>query len=189
MNKKRIDKLAEAVSNEDIAQIATEKLLQSGSLVMSDDITYQKIPKVKPKTFEEITNTSVINLPKNQVKPVNGRIFAIAQDPGEMKTEGGILLPTAYSLPEARKGKKREILRYFVVDVADNCNINVPAENLQFAKFRKLERGDEIFPFIPQEAEEWSFPIVHDFYNNNDYIVFHETELAGVGMSPLLKKE
>jgi hypothetical protein len=150
----------------------------------------ENLPKVDQKTYEEITKTSVITLPDNKVKPVNQRIFAIAQDPGEMKTDSGIILANTYNLPEAKKGRKREVLRYFVVDVSDDCDVKVPyTKDDGTISRRNLERGDEIFPFIPAEAEEWSFPLVHDFYNNNDYIVFHQSELAGVGMSSLLKKE
>lgn len=186
MNKqsKRIDKLTDAIGHE-VGAINSE-----WESVSTEDMLYKKIPKIPGNTYEDITKVSVINLPNNQVKPVNGRIFAIAQDPGEMKTEGGLILPTAYSMPEERKGLKRERLRYFVVDVAEDCNIKVPTKGPQNEDWkRNLERGDEIFPFMPQDADGWTPPIVHDFYNNQDYIVFHESELAGVGMSGLLKKE
>ena len=146
-----------------------------------------KKPKLEQKSYEEITAQSVIKLPKNQVRPVNQRIFCIAVDPGEMKTEGGIILPTEYSLTEAKGGQKRRLLRYFVVDVADDCNIRY--EKIANVAPSKIERGDEIFPFIPVEAVDFKFPTVHDFYNHKDYIVLHETELGGVGISSLLAKK
>lgn len=139
------------------------------------------LPRVGQKTYKDITATSVIELPKNDVKPVNQRIYCIATDPGEMKTGGGIILPSTHNSPEAKGGRKRELRRYWVVDVADDCNIKFNG--------RKISRGDEVYPFIPQEAEEWTFPMIFDFYTNKEYTVIHETELAGVGMSSLLKKE
>lgn len=146
------------------------------------------LPRVGKKSYKDITATSVIELPKNEVKPVFGRIFCIAQDPGEMKTGGGIILPNTHNAPEAKGGRKRELMRYWVVDVADDCKVTVPVARKSEER-RKLERGDEVYPFIPQEAEEWTFPTVFDFYLNQEYLVIHETELAGVGMSPALKKE
>jgi len=150
-------------------------------------LTAGKPPKVDQKSYEEITAQSVVKLPKNQVRPVNQRIFCVAVDPGEMKTESGLILPTEYTQPEAKGSQKRRLFRYFVVDVADDCNIKY--EKTKNSEPSKIERGDEVFPFIPVEAVDFNFPTVHDFYNHEDYIVFHETELGGVGVSSLLAKE
>ncbi len=189
LREKRIDKLAEAVKDQPTPQQS------SGSIFKGKGPTHEidNLPKRKePQSFKEITATSVIELPKNQVKPVNQRIFCFEQDPGEMKTQGGIIVPSSHNLPDAKGGKARYRKRYFVIDVADDCTVMVPVDpnngNNPENK-RKLARGDEVYPFIPQEAEEWSFPTVFDFYVNAAYLVFHETELAGVGMSSLLKKE
>lgn len=174
----RIDRLAEAVKDQPEPQHG------SGSIFKGKGPTHEidNLPKRKEaKSYEEITATSVIELPKNQVKPVNQRIFCFEQDPGEMKTQGGIIVPSSHNLPDAKGGKARYRKRYFVIDVADDCTIKV--------NDRKISRGDEVYPFIPQEAEEWSFPTVFDFYVNAAYLVFHETELAGVGMSSLLEKK
>ena len=157
-------------------------------------MTNEKKPRVKEQSFEEITAQSVITLPKNQVRPVYQRIFCIAVDPGEMKTEGGVIIPTSFNQPEAKSNQKVKLMRYFVVDVADDCTIRfkknrndrtVPSSLPQ----DKIERGDEVFPFIPPDAVDFVFPEVFDFYNNERYIVFHETELGGVGVSPLISKE
>ena len=145
------------------------------------------IPQVKRKSFEEITVQSVIKLPRNQVRPVNQRIFCFEVDPGEIKTEGGLYLPTSYNKPEAKGGQTRKLMRYFVIDVADDCTIRFSKDRNSEA--RKIERGDEVYPFIPDTAVEHDVIVLHDFYNQQDYVVFHETELGGVGVSPLISKE
>lgn len=132
-------------------------------------------------SYTDKTVMSVIELPKNQIKPMNRRIFAIAQDPGEMKTAGGVIVPTDFSMPESKRGVERKLRRYYVVDVADDVDLQVNG--------RKLSRGDEIFPFIPQEAEEWTFPEVFDFYISKKYLVFEQLEICAIGMSSSLKKE
>lgn len=144
-------------------------------------------PRIKQQSYEDITAQSVIKLPHNQVRPVNQRIFCIAIDPGEMKTEAGIILPTTYTSIEAKGNQKRNLLRYFVVDVADDCDIRF--EKMANVAPSKIKRGDEVFPFIPVEAVDFKFPTIHDFYNHENYIVLHQTELGGVGISSLLKKE
>jgi len=147
----------------------------------------EKPPKVEQKSYKDLTAKSVIKLPHNQVRPVNGRIFVITVDPTEMKTEGGIILPSSYQKETAKGSQKRTLLRYFVIDVADDCTIRfTKTEN---SSPSKIERGDEVFPFIPVEAVDFEFPELHDFYNNENYTVIHETELGGVGVSSLIEKE
>ena len=158
-----------------------------GKPPITTSVTDGKPSKVDQKSYEDITAQSVVKLPKNQVRPVNQRIFCIAINPGEMKTEGGIILPTEYTSAEAKGSQKRSLFRYFVVDVADDCSIRY-GKMANIAP-SKIERGDEVFPFIPVEAVDFKFPTVHDFYNHEDYIVLHETELGGVGISSLLAKE
>jgi hypothetical protein len=159
---------------------------------MSDKLRnnqYDEAPKkLEKKSYEEITAVGVIELPKNRVKPVNQRIFCIAQDPGLMKTDGGIILPSVHNASEGKGGQKRKLMRYFVVDVADDCDIrfNKTEDNPEGSK---IERGDEVFPFIPAEAVEWSFPETFDFDLNIGYVTIHQTELAGVSISPLIEKE
>ena len=182
---KRIDRLAEAVKEQPTPQHS------SGSIFRGKGPTHEidNLPKRKePKSFKEITAQSVIELPKNQVKPVNQRFFCIGQDPGEMKTAGGVILPSIHNAPEAKGGQKRELLRFWVIDVADDCDIMIPT-GPEFKERRKVERGDEIYPFIPEDAVDWSFAKVFDFYINQQYYVFHQTELDGVGMSSLSEKE
>ena len=137
--------------------------------------------KIQNAGYGQNAVVSVIELPKNQIKPVNRRIFAIEQDPGEMRTAGGILVPTDFSMPEAKKGIERKLRRYYVVDVADDVDLQVNG--------RKLERGDEIVPFIPQDAQDWTFVQAFDFYINKWYFVFEQMEICAIGMSPSLKKE
>lgn len=132
-----------------------------------DSTNYDDIPKLEGKTFEEITAVAVLQIPINQIKPINQRIFCIETDPGEMRTKGGIIIATDYKTSEAKGSRKRNLRRYFVVDSADDCS-------------NKYSRGDEVSPFIPDEAEEWSFPKVYDFYTKKVYTVLHESELAGI---------
>ena len=132
-------------------------------------------------SYTDKTVMSVIELPRNQIKPVNRLIFAIEQDPGEMKTSGGVIVPTDFSMPEAKRGVERKLRRYYVVDVADDVDLQVNG--------RKLSRGDEILPFIPQDAEDWTFVEVYDFYIRRKYFVFEQLEICAIGMSPSLTKE
>ena len=164
------------------------KTIYMGPKPEEEKIPVGKVPpKLEQKSYEDITVTSVVELPNNQVRPVNGRIFVIAVDPSEMKTESGIILPSSYQKETAKGSQKRQLLRYFVIDVADDCTIRFKkASNLDSGK---IERGDEVFPFIPVEAVDFEFPEVHDFYNHQNYTVLHETELGGVGVSSLISKE
>ncbi len=143
-------------------------------------------PKLEQKSYEEITAQSVVTLPHNQVRPVNGRIFCKEVNPEEMKTDGGIILPSQYDKPEAKGGQQIQLKRYFVIDVADDCTIRFKKrENTTPCK---IKRGDEVFPFIP-DVVDFKFPTLFDFYINKEYMVFHETELGGVGVSSLIQKE
>jgi len=177
-------KMAAAIDDQPKPQHGSGSVFKSGTKTSE----YDDLPKMKTKSYEDITAFSVLEIPKNQVKPVNQRIFCISQDPGEQKTEHGIIIPNQHNKPESKGGRKRERRRYWVVDVADDVTLEVPL--FPGSKERRpLERGDEVYPFIPEEAEAWDFVMVYDFYTNKEYIVFHQTELGGVGMSPSVKKE
>jgi len=134
------------------------------------------LPRMQGEDYKGQTVMAVVEIPNNVVKPLNGRIFAIEQDPGEMKTEGGVIIPTTYQAPEAKGAVTRNLRRYYAVDVADDVTLPVC-------------RGDEIFPFIPQEAENWSFPVIIDWAINKAYLVFHESELAGYSHTDQENKE
>lgn len=134
------------------------------------------LPKVgSEKTYREITSSSVIQLPRNTVKPVNGRLFCRATNPEERITESGIILPekpldedpNAY-MNKDRTQKDRK--RFWVIDIADDIPF-------------KIERGDEVYPFWIDEALGYNSQMIRDFGNQSmDYFVFHYTELAGISM-------
>ncbi len=109
-----------------------------------------------------------VTIPRNVIKPVNSRIFAVSFDPGERKTKANIILPTQYQKGE--KNKRIKLERYFIVDIDPECKL---------AKEKGAKRGDEIFPFIPEGAIALDWPFVVDWPINEKYWVFHETELAG----------
>jgi len=148
-----------------------------GSMFSAPDGKLQpdNLPKVGAnKSFEEITSTSVVVIPENTVKPVNGRIFATATEPGERMTESGIILadaPLKKEDPNAflnKDASQKDRKRFWVIDFA---------EDIPF----KLERGVEIYPFWVDEALGYNPQMVRDFPNNHsDYWVFHYTEIAGV---------
>lgn len=184
---KRIAKLADAVNEPALSgnKAKGKKFFIGADKIGNDakdvtDLDPFTLPKVKSEVDPQ-TMEMVIELPKNQVKPVNGRIFCVETDPGEMKTKSGLILPTDYQAPQARGGRQRRLRRFWVVDVADDVSLKVAG--------RKLQRGDEVYPFIPNEAEAWSFPIVFDYYLNTSYIVLHETELAGIGNPENIKQD
>jgi hypothetical protein len=115
-----------------------------------------------------------VSIPFNTMKPVNGRIFAIAVNPAEVKTASGIIVPTSIDKGETSQGERRilKLHRYFVIDYANDIN-----ENLK----NQLSRGVEIFPFVTEEAIGWTFPYIIDWSNAGArYTVIHESEVAGI---------
>ena len=134
------------------------------------------LPKVGSKSYKDITAVSVLEIPTIGLKPINGRIIVLDTDPGEVKTPGGIIRATKYRSAESKGGKTRKLRRYYVIAVADDCTLDIA-------------RGDEVHPFIPDQAEDWSFTEVFDYYTNDWYYVFHETELAGITKTKLEDKE
>jgi co-chaperonin GroES (HSP10) len=115
-------------------------------------------------------NSQVVNVPKNILKPVMGRIFVIEVSAPERK-KSNIILPTHY-----QKGEKAheivQLKRYIVVDVDPQTEI--------YKKY-DLRRGDEVTPFIPEGAVKLDWPFVVDWGNGGEtYLVFHETEIGGI---------
>jgi hypothetical protein len=136
------------------------------------------IQRKKVKSPEEILGELVVELPRNTIKPVNGRIFLYEVSADEVKTKAGILLPTSHIVQKQDRQMSREIRRYYVLDTAVDCQVTfIPHGEIEP---RKLRRGDEVFPFFPEEMENWSLPKVIDWNNNAmRYCVVHETEIGG----------
>lgn len=116
------------------------------------------------------SNQQVVNVPKNVLKPVMGRIFVMEVSAPERK-KSNIILPTNY-----QKGEKVyetvQLKRYIVIDVDPETEIY---------KRHNLRRGDEVTPFIPEGAVKLDWPFVIDWGNGGEaYFVFHETEIGGI---------
>ena len=124
------------------------------------------------KQLEEERAFKKPKLPNNKIKPIDHRIFAIAVDPGDVYTnmQKKILKATSFAEAEAKGDMQvKKMYRFFVVDVSEDIS------NFE------IKRGVEIFPFFPARAIDWDFVEVWDWENNGEqYIVFHETEIAGV---------
>lgn len=141
-----------------------------------NDFSPSPFTEAELSKYQELISKMIIEIPYNKIKPVNQRIFCIEVDPHEQKTEGGIIIPTQFALSEAKGGRTRKLRRYFVVDLADDCTIPV-------------KRGMEIYPFIPIEAEAWSFPEVYDWEAGKIYITLHQTEIHGISMAEVVEKD
>ena len=116
------------------------------------------------------SNQQVVNVPKNILKPVMGRIFVIEISAPERK-KSNIILPTNYQKGE-RGNEVVHLKRYIVVDVDPQTEIY---------KKHNLRRGDEVTPFIPESAVKLDWPFVIDWGNGGEsYLVFHETEIGGI---------
>lgn len=126
---------------------------------------------ISPETDHLVTEV-VIDIPYNTIKPVNQRIFAVAFDPGEQKTKGGIIIPTKFATAESEERKKKDYKRYYVVDFADDCTL-------------PLKRAMEISPFFPEDSIGFTFPEVIDWGNGRRYTTFHQSELAGYSLEEI----
>ena len=182
--KQQADTLAKAVGEPSERKAPTQghrSTLKPSKRVLQPD----RLPKVgEGKSYKEITAVSVILLPKNTVKPVNGRIFCKMTAPEERVTKSGLILAdgplegeqdsNAYlNKDKVQKDRKR----FWVIDFADDIPF-------------KLERGDEVYPFWIDESLGYNPQMIRDFGNNGmDYFVFHFTEIAGVSILEHEKKE
>lgn len=139
------------------------------------DLTYPMgadFPRLKNKSYEEIAFTRRIDIPVCKKIPVNGRIFLIETAGSESKTEAGIIVPHKYRSKKGEDMSVKDVNRYFVV----KWDTDEIPEKMQ----SKLHVGVEVSPFLPQEAEEWSLPIIIDFETGNQFLVAHYTELCGI---------
>lgn len=161
--------------------IEDQKPQNSKKYPMSSDLNPADLPKTKNKTYEEIAFTKRIDIPTCKIIPLNGRIFAIETAGSESKTDAGLIIPHKYKSKKGEEMAIKDVNRYFVV-AWDNDGM---PEEMK----KKLHVGIEIFPFIPQEAEEWSLPTVTDFETGNQFLSIHYNELAGVSQTIPVKVE
>jgi len=141
------------------------------------------------RTAESIESDTVIDLPVNLVRPMGSRIFCKAVPAFEKKTRAGIIMATSYEQQRGEDRIIRDYKRYFVIDVADDLTRTFkPLDPNQ--PNRKLQRGDEVFIFVPEDAKRYSPVEVIDWSNGAmRYVVFEEMEIAGAGLINLIQEE
>ena len=166
---KEKDKENIANSIDDSTTNAAGKFPQSGT---AKDLNPADLPKLEKRSYEDIASTRRLDIPACKKIPINGRIFVIETAGSETKTEAGLILPHKY---RSRKGEDidiKDVNRYFVVKW-DRDEIPQSIQD-------KLHVGIEVSPFLPQEAEDWSLPVIIDFETGNQFSVIHYNELAGI---------
>lgn len=127
-------------------------------------------PRKDMSKADEIMSSIRIEIPKCFSQPVNGRIYVVDTPGEEMRTNSGIILPM--KMRENKAGAMKDIKRYFVVAFDED---EIPPETC-----KKLKIGIEVNPLLPQEAEEWTLPVVVDWHTGNVFSVIHYTEIAGI---------
>jgi len=127
----------------------------------------------KKTTADDIIASAAYETTDPTVIPVNQRILCIEVDPGEIKTEAGVILPGQKTSP----GKDGEILdkpRFIVAAAAGDATL-IDKDGKEY----NLQQGDEIYPFWPPGAIDFDFPYIFDYGTKQYYTTFHTTELAG----------
>lgn len=137
--------------------------------------------------------TKVITIPNLMIRPMQGRIFCIEvePDPIQLSRIANLILPTTIKqrkdFPTGPENIEVKLKRYFVVDVADDVSIKLlsvtPMIGGKEGKKRKLQKGDEVIPFIPQGIVGFEFPVVMDWNTNQKVLSFHYTEIAATSCS------
>ena len=129
----------------------------------------------------------VVEIPKTDLQPLNGRIIVVTADAEDVKTKGGIHIPTNFTEQKGEDVKHWEFKRYFVVAVAYDVNLLIDDGK----EVRKLKRGDEVQPFFHKDALNVDYPQVVDWDNGGTkYITLHESEVAVVnGKIPEMDKK
>lgn len=130
----------------------------------------------------------VVELPRPTIQPVNRRIYCLAVRTDEVKTKGGIYIPTEFNKNQGEQQQYWEFKRYFVVAVAEDWDITFKDETTN--EIRKPRRGDEVVIFYHEDALRYSPAMVVDFGNSGEkYCVFHQEEIAGMASKPPLIEE
>lgn len=159
--KKEINEMANSIDDVRQYPMTKEESFQGSSVG----------PDIKKRLLkaDEIIATKKLEIPKCQVKPMNGRMFIKEVSGYELKSPGGLILPQ--KMMPKKNDDMEDIKRYFLVDWDHE---EIP-DHIQ----RFFEVGLEVNPFL-NEAENFVFPKVVDWQGNNVFIVMHYTELAGV---------
>ena len=130
----------------------------------------------------------VVDLPRPTIQPVNRRVFCTAVKTDEVKTKGGIFIPTEFNKIKGDQEEHWEFRRYFVVAIAEDWNVSFRDETTGKVRFPK--RGDEVIIFYHEDALKYSPAMVVDFGNGGEkYCVFHQEEIAGMASKPPLIEE
>lgn len=122
---------------------------------------------------DEIIANRAYKVADPTITPVNQRLLCIDIDPGEVKTDAGIILPGQKANP-AKDGSAMSKPRFIVAASAGDATV-IDKEGKEY----RLQQGDEIYPFWPQEAIGWNFPVVFDYGTQRYYYSFHVSEVAG----------
>lgn len=120
-----------------------------------------------------------VELPKTTITPARGRIYCKAYPIDEKKaqkeTKSGIILLPGTQVNE-KTGEKLKHYVYLVVKVGPlDGNVQV----LEDDKYRDIRRGDQVYWFMPIDAQAFSWAIVIDWETGEELIMFHESEMAG----------
>ena len=138
-----------------------------------------------------------VELPKTTITPARGRIYCKAYPIDEKKaqkeTKSGIILLPGTQVNE-KTGEKLKHYVYLVVKVGPlDGNVKVeeagdpeaahnqklsPGETIQ-PVYRDIRRGDQVYWFMPIDAQAFSWAIVIDWETGEELIMFHESEMAG----------
>ena len=128
----------------------------------------------KPKkTADDIIGSAIYETTDPSIIPVNQRILCIDIDPGEIKTESGLILPGQKTL-EDKKGESQDKPRFIIAAAAGDA-VLIDKDGKEY----NLQQGDEVYPFWPPGAIGFDFPTVFDYKTQINYVTFHTTELAG----------
>lgn len=138
---------------------------------------------------------SKVKLPKTTITPARGRIFCkaypIDEEKAQKKTQSGIILLPGTQVNE-KTGEKLKHYVYLVVKVGPldgNCKVEngEPSEEGNKQPYRDIRRGDQVYWFMPIDAQAFSWAIVIDWETGEEMIMFHESEMAGA--EPFLTPE
>jgi len=120
----------------------------------------------------------VVEIPKTDLQPQNGRILVIGVSAEDVKTHAGIIIPTNFTEMKGDDKLEWEFRRYFVIAVAKDVQLTVKVGD---KAPRQIKRGDEIQPFFHSDALKVEYPQVIDWDNGGEKLtMLHESEIAVV---------
>lgn len=117
-------------------------------------------------------------IPKNTIQPVNRRVFVIDKPAPEDISPAGIIMPKDLLATKGEDEVNVKVERYFVVDVAPDCDLTVEYEKGK--ERRKLQRGDEVYIFYPESALSYEKVIVFDHDASERFYTLDPSEIAAV---------